>query len=312
MRLAQSALQETDVDIKRLTHFIALAEEGRFTAAAERVHLSQAAYSRSIQALESRLGMRLFDRRSRGVELTAAGRAVLQRARSLVFDSDCLIRDIELLKQGDAGEIVIGAAPVPAATLLPGLLTRLRKERPQLVVRLRLGALLQLLPQLEAQDLDFCIGDPRLIASSDHLAMVPLQKIYGSLCYRRGHPLAQARSAGPQELRRYGIGAISMTRALLKPIATSLGFATVRSFPLAVECDDLGLLTQVVMNSDLIGLLPEGAALQDPERLQQLAWPGSSVQFVDVHALWLAGRTLSPAAQLAIDLARTAGAAAQR
>jgi DNA-binding transcriptional LysR family regulator len=140
--------------------------------------------------------------------------------------------------------------------------------------------------------------------------MVPLQKIYGSLCCRRGHPLAQARSAGPQELRRYGIGAISMTRALLKPIATSLGFATVRSFPLAVECDDLGLLTQVVMNSDLIGLLPDGAALQDPERLQQLAWPGSRVQCVDVHALWLAGRTLSPAAKLAIDLARTAGAAA--
>ena len=312
MRLAQSALQETDVDIKRLTHFIALAEEGRFAAAAERVHLSQAAYSRSIQALESRLGMRLFDRTSRGVDLTAAGRAVLQRARSLVFDSDCLIRDVELLKQGDAGEIVIGAAPVPAATLLPGLLTRLRKERPQLVVRLRLGGLQQLVAQLEAQDLDLCIGDPRLIASSDHFAMAPLQKIYGSLCCRRGHPLAEARSAGPQELRRYGIGSISMTRALLKPMAISLGFGSVRSFPLAVECDDLGLLTQVVMNTDLIGVLPEGAALQDPERLQQLAWPGSRAQCVDVHALWLAGRTLSPAAQLAIDLARTAGTAAQR
>jgi DNA-binding transcriptional LysR family regulator len=276
------------------------------------VHLSQAAYSRSIQALESRLGMRLFDRTSRGVDLTAAGRAVLQRARSLVFDSDCLIRDIELLKQGDAGEIVIGAAPVPAATLLPGLLTRLRKERPQLVVRLRLGALLQLVAQLEAQNLDFCIGDPRLISSSDHLTMVPLQKIYGSLCCRRGHPLARAGSAGPQELRRYGIGTISMTRELLKPIATSLGFATVRSFPLGLECDDLGLLAQVVMNTDMIGLLPEGAALQEPERLEQLAWPGSRVQFVDVHALWLAGRTLSPGAQLAIDLARTAGAPVQR
>jgi DNA-binding transcriptional LysR family regulator len=311
MRLAQSALQETDVDIKRLTHFIALAEEGRFAAAAERVHLSQAAFSRSIQALESRLGMRLFDRSSRGVDLTAAGRAVLQRARSLVFDSDCLIRDVELLKQGDAGEIVIGAAPVPAATLLPGLLTRLRKERPQLVVRLRLGALLQLVAQLEAQDLDFCIGDPRLIASSDHLAMVPLQKIYGSLCCRRGHPLARARTARPQELRRYGIGAISMTRELLEPIAVNLGFASVRSFPLTLECDDLGLLSQVVMNTELIGLLPEDAALQHPEHLQQLVWPGSRVQFVNVHALWLAGRTLSPAAQLAIDLARAEGAPAR-
>jgi DNA-binding transcriptional LysR family regulator len=98
-----------------------------------------------------------------------------------------------------------------------------------------------------------------------------------------------------------------MTRQLLKPIAVSLGFASLRSFPLVLECDDLGLLTQVVMNSDLIGLLPEDAAQQDPKSLQQLPWPGSRVQFADMHALWLAGRTLSPAAQLAIDLAQAAG-----
>jgi len=312
MHAAQRASWEPDVDIKRLTHFIALAEEGRFAAAAKRVHLSQAAFSRSIQALESRLGLRLFDRSPRGVDLTAAGHAVLQRARSLVFDSDCLVRDLELLKQGEFGEIVIGAAPVPAATLLPGLLTRLRHERPQIVVRLRLGSLAQLVEQLEAQALDFCIGDPRLIAPSDHVAMVALNKVYGSLCCRHGHPLSGASAIGAEALRRYGIGAISMTGALLKPIATSMGFAKVRDFPLAVECDDLGLLTQVVMNTDLIGLLPEDAALQGGKRLQQLPWPGSRVQFAHMHALWLAGRTLSPAALLAIDVARLAGADAPR
>lgn len=300
------------MDIKRLTHFIALAEEGRFAAAAQRVHLSQAAFSRSIQALESRLGLRLFDRTSQGVNLTSAGLTVLQRARSLVFDSDCLVRDVELLKHGDAGELVIGAAPVPAATVLPALLTRLRRERPRLVVRLRLGGFVQLVEQLEAQALDFCIGDPRLLPPSDHLAMVPVQKIYGSLCVRHGHPLARANTLEPQALRRYGIGAISMTPQLRKPIAVSLGFASVRGFPLALECDDLGLLAQVVMNTDLIGLLPENAAQQDPKRLQQLPWPGSRAQFADMHALWLAGRTLSPAAQLAIDLATEAGRSAQR
>jgi DNA-binding transcriptional LysR family regulator len=305
---AQSRAGERDVDIKRLTHLIALAEEGRFAAAAERVHLSQAAFSRSIQVLEARMGLRLFDRTPRGVELTAAGQTVLQRARSLVFDSECLARDVALLKEGDAGEIVIGAAPVPAATLLPALLTRLRLERPKLVVRLRLGGFVQLVEQLEAQALDFCIGDPRLIPPNDRLAMVPLHRGYGSLCVRRGHPLAEGGAPGPEALRRYGIGAISMTRELLKPIANSLGFATVRSFPLALECDDIGLLKQVVTSTDLVGLLPEDAAQQDPGRLRQLAWKGSRVQFADMHALWLAGRTLSPAATRAIELAAGAGA----
>jgi DNA-binding transcriptional LysR family regulator len=139
-----------------------------------------------------------------------------------------------------------------------------------------------------------------------------LQKIYGSLRGRKDHPLARASTLEPEALRRYGIGAVSMMRRLLEPIAVSLGFAPARSFSLALECDDLGLLTEVVMNTDLIGLLPENAAQQDPMRVQQLPWPGSRVQFADMHAVWPAGRPLSPTAQLAIDLATEAGRSAQR
>jgi len=98
------------MDIKRLTHFIALAEEGRFALAAARVHLSQAAFSRSIQTLEERMGLRLFDRGAKGAKLTPVGEVVLQRARDLVFDSRCLERDIALVKSGDVGEISVGAA----------------------------------------------------------------------------------------------------------------------------------------------------------------------------------------------------------
>ena len=67
------------MDIRRLTHFIALAEEGRFAVAAERVHLSQAAFSRSIQALEQRMGLKLFDRGAKGASLTPAGEGVYRR-----------------------------------------------------------------------------------------------------------------------------------------------------------------------------------------------------------------------------------------
>jgi DNA-binding transcriptional LysR family regulator len=133
------------MDLRRLTHFIALAEEGRFAPAAARVHLSQAAFSRSIQALEERAGMALIDRGPHGITLTQAGEVVLRRARELVFDSSCLQRDLDLMKSGDAGELVIGAGPVPAATLVPELLIRLRKQSPLVVNRLRFGKLPQLL-----------------------------------------------------------------------------------------------------------------------------------------------------------------------
>lgn len=87
-----------EVNSRRLGHLIALAEEGSFARAAERVHLSQPALSRSIQALEEEVGMKLFDRAARGVAMTAAGRLLVERARRVLFETRCLFRDVELLK----------------------------------------------------------------------------------------------------------------------------------------------------------------------------------------------------------------------
>ena len=78
------------MDLKRLGHLVALADECHFARAAERVHLSQPAFSRSIQTIESDLGMRLFDRESGQVKPTPAGAFLIERARRLLFDARCL------------------------------------------------------------------------------------------------------------------------------------------------------------------------------------------------------------------------------
>ena len=74
----------------QLRHLVALAESGSFSRAAERVHLTQPALSRSIQSLEEELGGSLFDRIGRRAELTAVGREILERARQLVLDAQDL------------------------------------------------------------------------------------------------------------------------------------------------------------------------------------------------------------------------------
>jgi DNA-binding transcriptional LysR family regulator len=118
------------MDLRQLHHLIALAEEGRFARAAERVHLSHAAFSRSIKALETRLGVALFDRTPSGTHLTVAGETVLARARRLVFEDHCFERDVSLLRGGALGELSFGAGPIPAATLVPSLLVELRTPTP--------------------------------------------------------------------------------------------------------------------------------------------------------------------------------------
>jgi len=295
------------MDIKRLTHFIALAEEGRFAAAADRVHLSQAAFSRSIQALEERLGVRLVDRNPEGISLTATGTAVLERARELVFDSDCLARDVKLMKSGDVGELAIGAAPIPTATLLPGLLVRMQHERPQVAIKLRLGNLLQLMPLLEAQQLDFCFGDPRLIAPSERIAMTRVGKIHGGLYCRKDHPMARRRKLDAPALRQYGVGLFTTGPELLAPIARGLGFASVAAFPVKLLCDDVALLAHTAARSDLIVVLPDGMREAAASGLRRLDWEGARAHFADVHAIWLAGRTLSAAGKYAIEAAKGVG-----
>src|SRR5690606_12443148 len=74
-------------DLRQLRHFVALAEHGHFARAAEAVHLSQPALSRSIQALESQLGCTLVNRHSRGISITAHGQLVLEHARRLLAGS---------------------------------------------------------------------------------------------------------------------------------------------------------------------------------------------------------------------------------
>lgn len=230
------------MDLRRLSHFIALAEEGRFAPAANRVHLSQAAFSRSIQALEEQAGMTLVDRGPHGITLTQAGEVVLRRARELVFDSSCLMRDLALMKAGEAGELVIGAGPVPAATIVPALLVELRQQCPQVVNRLRFGKLPQLLTQLDAQEIDVCLGDPRQMVRNERYAMIPVGKQFGGLYCRAGHPLLRKGEVNAESLSHYGIALISTSAALMDSLASDFGFASGAQVPLAVECDDIAML----------------------------------------------------------------------
>ena len=292
------------MDVKRLNHFIALAEEGRFSLAAARVHLSQAAFSRSIQQLEAQLGLRLFDRGAKGATTTPAGETVLRRAKELVFDSRCLQRDIELIKKGDVGEIAIGAAPVPAAVLLPDMLCSLRQQSAQVVTRVVMGNLPKLLMQLDAQEIDFCLGDPRLIAKSARYEMAHIGKQLGGLYCRSAHPLVRKRNIGKQDLSLYGMALISMSSIMRESFAADFGFETAAEFPLAVECDDISTLVHLVIHTDVLGLLPHAIASRTPKILHQLQIAGLHSVYADVFAIWLKGRTLSPSAKRAIELAK--------
>ncbi|MGM9482289.1 LysR family transcriptional regulator [Roseateles sp. NT4] len=293
------------MNLRQLSHLIALADEGRFVAAAERVHLSQAAFSRSIQALEEDWGLRLFERGPLGAVLTPAGRTLVERARRLVFDADCLERDAALLRGGLLGELAFGAGPVPAAVLVPPLLAELRRQAPQIVARVRYGNVPSLLTLLTDEAIEFFIADPRMLGDNSRVEIAPVSRIRGSVYARAGHPLLGASRVTAADLTHYGLGLVSVSAQLQAYVAQGLGFASPADLPVVVECDDLTTLARLAADGDLLAALPRGLPLIDSLGLQPIKGLKTLGElYVDAHAVWLRGRTLAPAAETALSLVR--------
>src|SRR5947209_4370045 len=96
------------MDLRHLRYFIAVAEEGHITRAAERLGMQQPPLSQQIRGLERELDVRLFRRLPRGVELTDAGSALLTQARLILSQVDQAVATTRSTARGEQGRIAIG------------------------------------------------------------------------------------------------------------------------------------------------------------------------------------------------------------
>lgn len=121
----------------QLECFLAVAEELHFGQAAERLQMTQPPLSRHIQQIERTLGTPLFLRSSRRVELTAAGRALLPRARQLIDLAAKSEAEVRSVTAGTAGTLTIGYTAMAGLTILPDLIRRKREDFPGVRLFLR-------------------------------------------------------------------------------------------------------------------------------------------------------------------------------
>jgi DNA-binding transcriptional LysR family regulator len=123
-----------NVSLRQLKAFLGVAESGNFTKTAQRLHLSQAALSATIRELESQLRSRLFDRTTRAVELTEAGRAFLPTAALIVREMEAGTLRVRELERKDVSRISVGFTPLMASQVLPEVIERFAVVAPTVSV----------------------------------------------------------------------------------------------------------------------------------------------------------------------------------
>jgi DNA-binding transcriptional LysR family regulator len=119
------------MELRHLRYFVAVAEEGHVTRAAERLGMQQPPLSQQIKALEGELAVRLLRRKARGVELTEAGRAFLEDARAVLARAGQAVETARRAARGEQGRLCVGVPPTaPFLPFVPLMIRRFREAFP--------------------------------------------------------------------------------------------------------------------------------------------------------------------------------------
>jgi DNA-binding transcriptional LysR family regulator len=188
------------LELRHVQAFRAVAETLNFRGAARRLGVAQPALSAQIRLLEARLGQRLFERSTRRVSLTDAGRRFARRADVLLRAAEDLVEDVSSpYDQGPEGRLAIWYGTQALFTVLPGLLRTLRAEAPRVEFRLTDSHAEPMVAALREERADIAFLHPPV--DERGLELCPMLSEPFVAVLHREHPLARRRELRMRDLR---------------------------------------------------------------------------------------------------------------
>lgn len=296
-----------NVNLRQLRAFVAGVRATSFSEAAERLGITQPGFSLLIRQLEVELGLKLFDRTTRRVEVTLEGREFARKVEQILEDLDSACRDMEDRKSLRRGRVRIGLLPSAGAMILPPLLSRLSAEMPEIEISVVEHLAEPLQESVEREMVDFGIGmNPR---NTPGLRFVPILEDRLICLCAKSDPIATMEAPTWDDLcARPFIGFTGNTsidhqvRALLTEAGTS--------FVRRSEISGLNTAVGLVRAGLGITLIPELG-------LGGLDLTGLGLRAVDsrtarrqIGLIMLRRRTRSPATLAVIDVFERSAAAA--
>lgn len=208
-------LASSNLSLRQLRAFLAVAQESSMTRAATRLHLTPSALSMLVRSLEDDLGMRLFERTTRRVLLTEAGQQFLPTVEQVFSQLDSGITSLQQSQRLKASLLSVAASPLLASALFPKVIASFRAQHPQVTVVL-MDAPIDSLPDLVRRgEVDMAVGTAHIDVADLSTHLLYVDKLM--LACHVDHPLAQAREVAwpslmeePLILMRHGSGLRSL------------------------------------------------------------------------------------------------------
>lgn len=248
------------MEVHQLKYFVAVAETGSFSRAAERCYVSQPSLSQQIIKLEQELGQPLFDRTSQGVLLTHAGRLLLGHARLVLMTLDDAARELECAREQGCGKLSVGMIPTIAPFLLPRVLDAFLSERPRLELTVREDYTQRLVDGLCDGSLDVAIAALPIDGAS--LETEPLGDDPLLLAMRSDHDLAKQKRVKVDDVRNERFVLISEMHCLGEQ---TFSFCRQKAFNPGVVCESSQISTvqALVALGQGVSLLPAMASREN-------------------------------------------------
>jgi DNA-binding transcriptional LysR family regulator len=273
------------MELRQLATFVAVAEEGSFTRASDRLHVVQSAVSAGVRNLERELGASLFDRSTHRVQLTDAGRALLPEARATLAAATAARDAVDAVRGGVRGTVLLGTMQAQGmrAIDVPGLLAAFRKDHPLVEVHIRHagGGSSEMAAQVRESRLDLAfVSLP--VHELPGVELTPLAREPIMVVAPATHPLAERKTVA--------LAALAGEPLVEPPEGWGIRMAMDRAFAAAgvtrtttYEINDTASLIEFVRHGLALTMLP-ASLVADRDGLRLIPIRGRAPEFLTVIA----------------------------
>lgn len=251
-----------DISLRQLQVFLAVADCGGFTRAAQTLNVSQPAVTKTIRDIESALGVSLFDRLPRGCALTDAGEVLARHGRSITAELRQADNELTVVAGSGSGSLKIGAPPIGAVDYVPRAVLRTLEAMPGLSVSIFENVYAELLPALQEGDLDVVFGPIAGDAREGFSTEVLFHDGF-SIVARAKHPLAAKDNLNFADLAQYEWVLPPKTvppRRLYEGVIRAAGYDPPHH---GIETSSTAAIRTLLLESDRVTLLPRSVLGSD-------------------------------------------------